>query len=87
MYPSHGDSDVDAHGETVLPDGRKVLVHSVGYVEGDTNAFCEDEDDSSLTWADTGDELTLEEINSVIEHEGRSYFLHEFVEEFVKWDA
>lgn len=87
MYPSHGDVDVDAHGETVLPDGRKVLVHSVGFVEGDTNAFCEDEDDSSLTWADTGDELTLEEINSEIEHEGRSYFLHEYVYEHVKWDA
>lgn len=87
MYPSHGDVDVDAHGETVLPDGRKVWVHSVGVVEGDTNAFCEDDDASSLTWAKTGDPLTPEEINSEIEHEGRSYFLHEYVYEHVKWDA
>lgn len=86
MYPSRPSVDIDAHGEAVLPDGRKVLVHSIGYIEGDTNAFIEDEDDSSLRWAASGDELTLEEINSKVEHEGRTYYLHEYVYEFVKWD-
>jgi hypothetical protein len=83
MYPSLPTVDVDATGTATLPDGRKVGVHSRGYVEGDTNAFVDEEE--HFFWED-GTELSLGEINSEITHEGRSYYLHEYVWEFVKWD-
>lgn len=88
MYPGGIDVHQDLHGTATLPDGRIVNIHQEGYVEGDTNAFVESED-GSFTWGNgdnEGDELTNEEINEEIEHDGRRFFLHEYVWEFIKWD-
>jgi hypothetical protein len=91
MYPPLPNCSVDARGTVTLPDGRTVDVRQQGYIEGDTNAFVE-QGDAEFTWGAHydndryGEELTDEEINEEIEHEGRTYFLHEYVWEFIKWD-
>lgn len=86
MY-SWGDTSVDDIGYTTLPDGRQVRLHAVGKVEGDTGAFCEDEKSTSYTWVESGEDLTLDELNSEIEVDGQKHFLHEYVWDNVKWDA
>lgn len=45
----------------VLPDNRAVYAVQHGYMEYDTNAFIET-GDMELTWEDTGEELTDEEL-------------------------
>jgi hypothetical protein len=84
MYPALPNCRQELSGTAILPDGRKVTVYQEGYVEGDTNAFVET-GDGVFKWED-GEELTDEEINLELEREGRKFFLHEYVWEFIKWD-
>ena len=78
------DSDVDRVATVKLPDGRTVMAHSTGYVEGDTNAFVEES--FTVTDTETSDELSLEELNREITVEGKTYFLHEYISEVAKWE-
>jgi hypothetical protein len=81
-YGDHFDFSLDEDpfvGVATLPDGHQVTVSVYGYTESDTNAFVETSD-SVLTWVETGEELTVDEMNQIIMHDGQVWYLHEFVE-------
>lgn len=79
MYPSLPDTDGGFTGLCDLPDGRTVYYQEWGFTEGDTGAYVQTE--MCIQWYLSGVELTDEEINAEIEHDGRTYFLHEYVAE------
>lgn len=84
MYPALPSGPFDDSGTATLPNGRRVRVSASGHYDGSVNAH--EVEDETYCWLDTGDELTLDEINAVVEHGGRTFFLHEFIWEHIAWD-
>jgi len=67
MYPSWPDRKFDVDTILVLPDTRRVRVSFGGVVEGDTNATTVYEKTVVMSWVDSGEELTREELMDEIE--------------------
>jgi hypothetical protein len=70
MYPSWGNSygQIEKTLEIPLEDrpGRKIYVLITYQYEGDTNATIYNEENAVLTWVDTGEDLTADELNTVV---------------------
>ena len=72
-------------GKVTLPDGRKLSAIEHGTYEYDTNAWVPHDEGMTLTDVATGEALSLDAMNAEILHEGRTYYLHEYVSKYATW--
>lgn len=88
MYPAMPNCRSTQTAVVTLPDGRRVRAREEGYHEGDTGAWVETSD-LELTWDDEdGAELTDDEVDMVIHHEGAVYHgVPAYLFKFAKWEA
>ena len=70
MYPALPNSFIEIEKTLTIPlsdqPGRQVDVFITAKYEGDTNATIYDDDNALISWVDTGDDLTADELNTVI---------------------
>lgn len=67
MYPSSGNSYGEIEKTLEIPVlMRKVDIFITWEYEGDTNATIYDEEKAEITWTETGEDLTADELNTII---------------------
>jgi hypothetical protein len=69
-YPPLGNSTGEIEMTLEVPIDwrleRKIYLFITWTYEGDTNATIYDEENARITWADTGEELTADELNTIV---------------------
>lgn len=74
------------YGYVIHPNGQKVKVIDCGTTESDTNAFVHDDGYPKYEWDETGEELSNDELNQVIQVDEDKSYLHEWLYENAEWE-
>ncbi len=73
-------------GYAIHPNGKKVKIVDCGVYESDCNSFTSSPGYPSFEWDESGEELTVDELNEVIEDDGDKSYLHEWLFDHAEWE-